>query len=198
MPKENLESFCLWGNAISKSCSRRCVSHFAMIISGVKLSNGWNREVLHIVKISWLLCKSYCPFEYERGSEEVVQKEGVPFISQSTQHFAKISKDITKIKQRYHKEIKKISQSTQQRHGVDLVYFWYHSPWILNIKVRSCVLYPCIIRRYPYAKGKYLVQMLVQQKGFTKLISMLSISLKGFFMFYKFRPSLQVEIICTH
>lgn len=98
--------------------------------------------------------------------------------------------------QRYHKDITNISQSAQQRHGVDLVYFWYHSPWILNIKVRSCVLYPCIIRRYP--KGKYLVQMLVQQKGFTKLISLLSISLKGFFMFYKFRPSLQVEIICTH
>ena len=149
MPKENLESFCLWGSAISKSCSRRCVSHFAIIISGVKLSNGWNREVLHIVKISWLLCKSYCPFEYERGSEEVVQKEGVPFISQSTQHFAKISqryhKDITKISQRYHeditkistwyhKDITKISQSTQQRHGVDLVNIWCHNPCILNIK----------------------------------------------------------------
>ena len=103
-----------------------------------------------------------------------------------------------KISQRYHKDINKILQSTQQRHCVDLVYFWYHSPWILNIKVRSCVLYPCIIRRYPYAKGKYLVQMLVQQKGLTKLLFMISIRLKGFFMFYKFHPSLQVKIICTH
>ena len=50
----------------------RALSHFTIIILGVKLSNGWNREVLHIVKIWCLLCKSYCPFEYERGSEEAV------------------------------------------------------------------------------------------------------------------------------
>ena len=62
----------------------RALSHFTIIILGVKLSNGWNREVLHIVKIWCLLCKSYCPFEYERGSEEAEQEKGVPFISQST------------------------------------------------------------------------------------------------------------------
>ena len=123
MPKENLESFCLWASAISKSCSRRCVSHFAIIISGVKLSNGWNREVLHIVKISWLLCKSYCPFEYERGSEEVVQKEGVPFISQSTQHFAKISK----VSQRYHKDITKISTRYYKAPSKGIVWTWFIS-----------------------------------------------------------------------
>ena len=67
MPKEKPESFCLWACAISKSPFPRGVSHFTIIILGVKLSNGWNREVLHIVKIWCLLCKSYCPFEYERG-----------------------------------------------------------------------------------------------------------------------------------
>ena len=89
MPKEKPESFCLWACAISKSPFPRGVSHFTIIISGVKLSNGWNREVLHIVKIWCLLCKSYCPFEYERG----LKRPCVPFISQSThqRHFGKWS-----------------------------------------------------------------------------------------------------------
>ena len=75
------------------------VSHFTIIILGVKLSNGWNREVLHIVKIWCLLCKSYCPFEYERGSEEAVQEKGVPFISQSAQqrHFGNVSDQTSKM-----------------------------------------------------------------------------------------------------
>ena len=147
MPKENLESFCLWASAISKSCSRRCVSHFAIIISGVKLSNGWNREVLHIVKISCCFASLIVPLNIRGGLKRLCRRRA--FLSY---HKApSILPRYPKISQRYHKDINKILQSTQQRHCVDLVYFWYHSPWILNIKVRSCVLYPCIIRRYPYS-----------------------------------------------
>ena len=75
----------------------RALSHFTIIILGVKLSNGWNREVLHIVKIWCLLCKSYCPFEYERGSEEAEQEKGVPFISQSTRrrHLGKAFREMS-------------------------------------------------------------------------------------------------------